>query len=171
MGFTGSIETGKRIAGRQGDKLTHFVFELGGNGPIIVLDDADLGTAARTVAESCYGNSGQDCQAGERILVLNDVYDDFLHEVEANTKDWRLGDPLKEDTRMGPLVDESIASKVDQHISDATKRGARIRTGGSRATGFPTNLYYQSTVLEDVSTDMLIAKRRDLRARLSSDPL
>jgi acyl-CoA reductase-like NAD-dependent aldehyde dehydrogenase len=158
IGFTGSIETGKRIAGRQGDKLTHFVFELGGNGPIIVLDDADLESAARIVAESCYGNSGQDCQAGERILVLNDVYDDFLRKVEASTKEWRLGNPLREDTRMGPLVEESIASKVDRHISDAVKRGAKIRAGGSRATGFPTNLYYESTVLQDISPDMLIAR-------------
>jgi acyl-CoA reductase-like NAD-dependent aldehyde dehydrogenase len=158
VGFTGSIETGKRIAGRQGDKLTHFVFELGGNGPIIVLDDADIPAAARTVAESCYGNSGQDCQAGERVLVLNEVYDEFVHEIEVNTGAWKVGDPLKPETRIGPLVEESIASKVDRHISDAVERGAKIRTGGSRETGFPTDLYYPSTVLEGVSTSMLIAK-------------
>ena len=104
------------------------------------------------------GTRVQDCQAEREVLVLDEVYDEFVREIEANTGAWKVGDPLKPETRIGPLVDESIASKVDQHISDATKRGARIRTGGSRATGFPTDLYYQSTVLEDVSTSILIAK-------------
>ena len=158
VGFTGSIETGKRIAGRQGDKLTHFVFELGGNGPIIVLEDADMEVAARTVAESCYGNSGQDCQAAERVLVMDEVYDKFVREMEVSTSAWKVGDPLRSDTKIGPLVEESIASKVDRHVSDAVRRGAKVRTGGSRARGFPTDLYYPSTILEDVSTDMLIAK-------------
>jgi succinate-semialdehyde dehydrogenase/glutarate-semialdehyde dehydrogenase len=157
VAFTGSIEVGKRIAAKQGGKLTHLVFELGGNGPIIVLDDADLSQAARSVAESCYGNSGQDCQAAERILVGDRVYGRFLNKVIAATKEWKVGDPRKAETKMGPLVEDSIASKVDRHISDALKKGAKIRSGGARAKGYPTDLYYESTVLQDVSPEMQIA--------------
>jgi len=158
VGFTGSIEVGKRIAAKQGDKLTHLVFELGGNGPMLVLEDADLAQAARYVAEACYGNSGQDCQAAERVLVSDKVYDAFLERMIDTTKDWKVDDPRKASTRMGPLVDNSIASKVDRHIADAKRSGAKIRTGGRRAKGFPTDLYYESTVLEDVSPEMLIAR-------------
>jgi succinate-semialdehyde dehydrogenase/glutarate-semialdehyde dehydrogenase len=158
VGFTGSIEVGKRIASKQGGRLTHFIFELGGNGPIIVLDDAEIPQTAQIVTESCYGNAGQDCQAGERILVQEGVYDKLLQEIIKNTQEWALGDPLVEGTRMGPLVDESVASKVDAHIADAVRLGAKARTGGGRAKGYPTNLYYESTVLDGVTTDMAIAK-------------
>ncbi len=158
VGFTGSIEIGKRIAAKQRDKLTHLVFELGGNGPILVLDDADLPQAARLVAEACYGNSGQDCQAAERILVADKVYDAFVDKVIAATGDWEVGDPREAQTKMGPLVEDSIAKKVDRHIADAKTKGARIRTGGGRARGYPSRLYYRSTVLEDVSPEMQIAK-------------
>ncbi len=158
IGFTGSVEVGRRIAARQGDKLTHLVFELGGNGPIIVLDDADLAWTSQAVAESCYGNTGQDCQAAERVLVQESVYDKLLQEMLRVTKEWKAGDPLNEQTKMGPLVDESIASKVDRHISDAVANGAKVRTGGARAQGFPTKLYYESTVLDGVTPDMMIAR-------------
>ena len=158
VGFTGSIEIGKRIASKQRDNLTQLVFELGGNGPILVLDDADLPRAAHLVAEACYGNSGQDCQAAERVLVADKVYDDFLHKVVAATAEWEVGDPREADTKMGPLVEESIAKKVDRHISEAKADGAKIRTGGGRARGYPSRLYYRSTVLEDVTPDMQIAR-------------
>lgn len=158
VGFTGSIATGRRLAAKQAEHLVHFVFELGGNGPIIVLENADLSSAAIAVVESCYSNSGQDCQAGERILVLDSVHDEFVHKVIEETKNWKVGDPLKRETRMGPLVEEAVASKVDRHISEAITEGARIRAGGGRASGYPTPLYYQATVLDEVSPDMLIAK-------------
>ena len=158
VGFTGSIAVGKRIAAKQGDKLTHFVFELGGNGPIIVLDDADLSWTAQAIAESCFGNAGQDCQAGERVLVQGGIYDELVDRVVKTTGTWKPGNPFREETKFGPLVAESIASKVDDHIADAVKKGARIRAGGRRAEGFPTSLYYHSTVLEGVSPDMTIAQ-------------
>ena len=157
IGFTGSIETGRRIASRQADKLTHFVFELGGNGPSLVLDDADLPAAASWVAESCYVNSGQDCQSGERILVQEKIIDEFTKQMIEKTRPWQLGDPMRPETKMGPLVEEAIASKVDRHISDAVGKGAKALTGGNRANGYPTNLYYQSTVLSGVTPDMVIA--------------
>jgi acyl-CoA reductase-like NAD-dependent aldehyde dehydrogenase len=158
VGFTGSIAIGKRIAAKQGDKLTHFVFELGGNGPIVVLKDADLSWAAQAIAESCYGNAGQDCQAGERILVQEEIYEKLVQLIVEATEVWKPGDPFKEDTKFGPLVAESIAAKVDSHIADAVEKGARVRVGGKRAEGFPTKLYYHSTVLDGVSPEMLIAQ-------------
>lgn len=154
IGFTGSPETGEAIAREAGTKPT--LLELGGNGPVIVLDDADLDAAAEATAFGCYTNAGQICSASERVLVHESVADEFVERLRAITESVALGDPTAETTDMGPLNNEGVASKMDRHINDATDRGATVVTGGGRAADQATDLYYEPTVLEDVTPEMTV---------------
>ena len=152
--FTGSPATGLTIAQRGAGKP--LLLELGGNGPVIVLDDANVESAADGIAFSAYFNAGQACSATERVIVTAGVADDLLAAVMARTSRVRLGDPLNDETTMGPLNNEATAEKMDRHIADARKRGASVLAGGGRATGFPTDLYYEATVVTGVTPEMLI---------------
>ncbi|MFB6074103.1 MAG: aldehyde dehydrogenase [Haloarculaceae archaeon] len=154
VGFTGSPETGEAIARAAGTRPT--LLELGGNGPVIVLDDADLETAVECTAAGSFGNAGQICSASERVLVHEDVYEAFADRLVERAEAVTLGDPLEEDTDMGPLNNDDVAAKMDDHVADALDKGATLRTGGERASGFPTDRYYEPTVLTGVSTDSLV---------------
>jgi acyl-CoA reductase-like NAD-dependent aldehyde dehydrogenase len=132
---------------------------MGGNGPFVVLDDADVDAAAGASLEAAFLCAGQSCTAGERWLVAEAVLAEFLEALAAvMDKEVRLGDPFERDTTVGPLNNEAAAAKVDKHISDALERGASIVAGGGRATGWPTSLYYEPTVVEGVTGDMEIAR-------------
>jgi acyl-CoA reductase-like NAD-dependent aldehyde dehydrogenase len=131
---------------------------MGGNGPLVVMDDADLEAAVEATLVACYLCAGQSCTAGERILVHRAVRDEFVERLARRvTERILLGDPFDDATTMGPLNNEPVAIKMDEHVSDALERGARILAGGSRAGGFPTPLYWEPTVLSDVPADSRIA--------------
>ena len=157
VGFIGSIETGQKVAARAAGKA--LLLEMGGNGPMVILEDADIEVAAEESLTSAFLGAGQSCTAGERFLVHERVYDTYLEELgRAIERGVRLGDPFDPTTTLGPLNNEPTAEKMDEHISDALEGGADLISGGSRATGFPTDLYYQPTVLGNVSTGMRVSK-------------
>jgi len=157
VGFIGSVPTGLHVAARAAGKTT--LLELGGNGPMVVLDDADVAAAAEASIVASFLCAGQSCTAGERYLVHEAVYDEFVDRLGvAVASSVRLGDPLAETTTMGPLNNEPTAQKMDRHVADAIERGAQLVTGGSRATGFQTDLYWQATVLTDVTEEMEVAR-------------
>ena len=157
VGFIGSTETGRKVAEAAAGKAA--VLELGGNGPIVVLDDADLDLAAEATVTACFLCAGQSCTAGERLLVHRDVRDAFVERLARLVAERAvLGDPFDERTRMGPLNNEGVAAKMDEHVADALGRGAEVVAGGARADGFPTPLYWQATVLNDVPADALVAR-------------
>ncbi len=156
IGLTGSSETGARVARRAGGKS--LLLELGGNGPTIICDDADLPAAIKRTAYGCYANSGQICDSTERILVHERVHDEFVAGIIEEAKAIKLGPPFDEATTMGPLNNEPTAAKVDRHLQDALEKGAEILYGGRRAPGFPTDLYYEPTVIDRVTRDMLLNK-------------
>jgi succinate-semialdehyde dehydrogenase/glutarate-semialdehyde dehydrogenase len=157
VGFVGSVETGASVAARAAGKTQ--LLELGGNGPMVILDDADLELAAQAALEAAYLCAGQSCTAGERFLVHAAVRAEFVDRVVWATKNSvRLGDPFDPATTMGPLNNEPTAAKFDRHIADARRRGARICCGGQRAAGFPTALYAEPTVLDGVTPGMLIER-------------
>ncbi len=117
------------------------ILELGGTGPMVVLDDADLDLAAAAALEAAFLCAGQSCTAGERVLVHAAVRSEFVERVVALTgKEVRLGDPFDERTTMGALNNEATAAKFDRHVADARARGARICHGGARSKGWPTDL-------------------------------
>jgi acyl-CoA reductase-like NAD-dependent aldehyde dehydrogenase len=153
VGLTGHTSTGELVSRRAGMKK--LLLECGGMGPLIVLDDSDIARAARATAISSFTNAGQVCCAAERIIVHERVYSGFVNALIEEAKRWRLGHPLDESTLIGPMNNEPTARKVDEHIRDGVEKGARILLGGGRARGFSTDLYYQPTVVVDVTPDML----------------
>jgi acyl-CoA reductase-like NAD-dependent aldehyde dehydrogenase len=156
VGFIGSTETGRKVAEAAAGKAA--VLELGGNGPVVVLADADLDLAAEATVTACFMCAGQSCTAGERLLVHKDVREEFVARVAALVAERViLGDPFADGTTMGPLNNAGVAEKMDEHVADAINRGARLIHGGERASGYPTNLYWQPTVLDGVPADSLVA--------------
>jgi succinate-semialdehyde dehydrogenase/glutarate-semialdehyde dehydrogenase len=156
IGFIGSTETGRKVAEAAAGKAV--VLELGGNGPVVVLDDADVGLAAEATVTACFLCAGQSCTAGERLLVHRAVRDEFVERLQKLVAERVvLGDPFADSTTMGPLNNAGVADKMDEHVADALERGATIVSGGARAEGFPTRLYWQPTVLDDVPSNALVA--------------
>jgi acyl-CoA reductase-like NAD-dependent aldehyde dehydrogenase len=157
IAFIGSVGTGQRVAERAAGKA--LLLEMGGNGPMVVLDDADLDAAADASLTSAFLCAGQSCTAGERFLVQEGVYDAFLERLQVGMeREIQLGDPFAPETTLGPLNNEPTAQKMDRHVSDALERGAELIAGGARAEGFPTRLYYQPTVLGHVTEEMEVAQ-------------
>ena len=155
IGFTGQTVTGEAICSKAGIRKS--VMELGGNGPQIVCDDADLDEAAKAAALGSFYNAGQVCCATERILVQDSVHDEFVDLLlkEAATT-WKLGDPLDPETTVGPMNNEPTAAKVEAHLNDAAKKGATVLAGGGREAGRPTKLYFQPTVVDGVGRNTLL---------------
>jgi succinate-semialdehyde dehydrogenase/glutarate-semialdehyde dehydrogenase len=155
VGFIGSIATGHRVAERAAGK--ELLLEMGGNGPLVVLDDADLDRAVEATLTACYLNAGQSCTAGERVLVQETVHDGFVARLAEAVRDRvRLGDPFDEATTMGPLNNGAVVEKTERHVRDAVDRGASPVVGGRRSELGP--LFYEPTVLDGVTEEMEVAR-------------
>jgi acyl-CoA reductase-like NAD-dependent aldehyde dehydrogenase len=157
IGFVGSTRTGQRIAERAAGKEQ--LLEMGGNGPLVILDDADIEAAVRATITACFLNAGQSCTAGERVLVHRAVHDRYLELLVAAVRgEVRLGDPLDPATTMGPANNLRTIEKTEAHIADAVARGARVVAGGHRPTGFGSSLFIEATILDGVTDAMAIAR-------------
>lgn len=146
VSFTGSVAVGKRIAATAGYKK--LVLELGGNDPLLVLDDADLDLAAQLAAEGSYRNSGQRCTAVKRILAHERVADELTRRLVELTEAYPCGDPLDESTRVGTVIDEPAAIHLETVLNEAVAAGAKVRIGGERRGAL-----LQPTVLARVPRD------------------
>ncbi|ABD55989.1 aldehyde dehydrogenase family protein [Jannaschia sp. CCS1] len=147
--FTGSTATGRTIA--QKCALRPHLLELGGDGPFIIMDDADIDAAVDGAMNGCFYYSGQVCTSAERVLVHEDVYDEFLTKLRAKAAELKIGDPTQEDTEMGPLCNADTLARVKRHVEDARAKGATIEQFGKE-----DGLYFPATILTDVTTDMEI---------------
>jgi (Z)-2-((N-methylformamido)methylene)-5-hydroxybutyrolactone dehydrogenase len=157
IAFTGSTETGKAIAASAARNLTRVTLELGGKSPNIVFDDADLDVAANGAIAGIFGATGQTCMAGSRLLVQENVHDALLEKIVDRTRQIRLGDPMAEDTEMGPISNQPQLDKVLRYIEVAINEGARVACGGKLDPKLG-GLFVQPTVLADVTNDMRIAR-------------
>ena len=156
VAFIGSTATGRLVAQAAAGKAA--LLEMGGNGPLVVLDDANIEAAVDATLTACYLCAGQSCTAGERLLVHRAVKDEFVELLARRvTERILLGDPFEDTSTMGPVNNEPVAVKMDEHVEDAVARGATVISGGSRATGFATSLYWEPTVLTDVPADARVA--------------
>jgi acyl-CoA reductase-like NAD-dependent aldehyde dehydrogenase len=155
IGFIGSSATGAAIQATAG--LKRSIMECSGNGPLVVLADADLQAAAKAAVYGAYVCSGQVCCATERVVVDASVRREFVDAVVAAADEVRLGDPFDAATNLGPLNNEGVAAKMDRHVADGEQRGAKLLRGGRRRPDAPTDLYYEFTVVDGVSPDSLLA--------------
>jgi acyl-CoA reductase-like NAD-dependent aldehyde dehydrogenase len=156
VGFTGSSATGEAVARRAAGKPV--LMELGGNGPTIICDDADLERAALATASGAFFNAGQVCSAAERVLVPEQLQEPFAELVAGHARAVRLGDPFDEATTMGPLNNPAVAEKVDRHLRDGLDLGARVVAGGGRAPRLGSDLFYQPTVLVQVRPESALGR-------------
>ena len=157
VGFIGSIATGHTVASRAAGK--ELLLEMGGNGPLVVCDDADLDAAVEATLTACFLNAGQSCTAGERILVQEDVKDDYVARLsKAIEERIRLGDPFDDATTMGPVNNDPTADKTERHVTEAQERGATLVAGGHRAPAHGSALFFEATLLDGVTDEMEIAR-------------
>jgi acyl-CoA reductase-like NAD-dependent aldehyde dehydrogenase len=157
VGFIGSIATGLHVARRGAGK--ELLLEMGGNGPLVIMEDGDLDKAVEATLVACFLNAGQSCTAGERILVHETVKDEYLSRLSTAVADRiRLGDPFDDATTMGPVNNEPTAAKTERHVTEALERGASVVTGGSRAPQHGSDLFFEATILDGVTHDMEIAR-------------
>jgi succinate-semialdehyde dehydrogenase/glutarate-semialdehyde dehydrogenase len=154
--FTGSTEVGKILMSQCAQTIKKTSMELGGNAPFIVFDDADLDAAVEGALASKYRNTGQTCVCANRLLVQDGVYDAFAAKLAAAVAKLKVGDGLKGETQQGPLIDEKAVLKVEEHIADAVKKGARIIAGGKRHQLGGT--FFEPTILADVTPAMAVAR-------------
>jgi aldehyde dehydrogenase (NAD+) len=145
--FTGGVAIGKYIAARAGYR--RMVLELGGNDPIIVMEDADLEEAATLAASGSYKNSGQRCTAIKRMLVQESVADRFVELLVEKTRAWSYGDPTDSKIEMGTVIDEAAARYCEDKVDEAVARGARLLVGNVRKGAL-----YSPTVVDRVTQDM-----------------
>jgi succinate-semialdehyde dehydrogenase/glutarate-semialdehyde dehydrogenase len=156
LSFTGSTEIGKLLMAQCAVNIKKLSLELGGNAPFIVFDDADLDAAVAGAIASKYRNTGQTCVCANRLLVQAGVYEAFTEKLVVAVKKLRVGDGLAGATEQGPLIDVAALKKVEEHVADATAKGAKIATGGKRhALG---GTFYEPTVLTGVTRAMTLAR-------------
>lgn len=156
VSFTGSTQIGKLLMQQCSDSMKKVSMELGGNAPFIVFDDADLDRAVEGALASKFRNSGQTCVCTNRFLVQAKVHDAFVEKLATAVAKLKVADAFTAGAEQGPLINEKAVEKIQQHITDATAKGAKIVLGGQRHVLGHT--FFEPTVLVDVTPDMLVAK-------------
>ena len=159
VSLTGSVETGRKVAGAAASQLKHVTMELGGKSPLIVFDDADLESAIGGAMLGNFYSTGQVCSNGTRVFVQKGIKDRFLSRLKERTEKIIIGDPMIEETQLGPMVSRAQLDKVFAYIEKGKAEGATLLTGG----GIPNDVsaegtYIQPTVFADVTDEMTIAR-------------
>jgi lactaldehyde dehydrogenase/glycolaldehyde dehydrogenase len=156
--MTGSTPVGQQIARNAAQNLTHVQLELGGKAPFIVFADADIDAAVDAALHSRFDNCGQVCTCNERMYIHEDIYDVFMGKFIAKVKGLKVGDPMLEDTDMGPKVNAAELKAMEHLVAVSVKEGATVATGGKKPTGaqFEKGYWFEPTVLTNVSQNMTI---------------
>lgn len=159
ISFTGSTGTGSRIAANVASRFLGSTLELGGKSPNIVFGDADVHNASMGVIAGVFAAAGQTCIAGSRVFAHRSVYDELLERVAARAQTIRIGDPLSDQTELGPLAFGDQRDKVAGYVDLGRSEGARVLTGGTASDGGGLGGYfYEPTVLVDVDNDMKVVQ-------------
>lgn len=155
ISFTGSTAVGKLLMQQSASTVKKLSLELGGNAPFIVFDDADLDMAVTGAMACKFRNTGQTCVCANRLLIQDKIYEAFSEKFVTAVKKLKVGNGLEEDSQQGPLISMAAVEKVEKHIADAVKKGAKILCGGKRHQLGGT--FFEPTVLVNATPDMLIA--------------
>jgi succinate-semialdehyde dehydrogenase/glutarate-semialdehyde dehydrogenase len=156
VSFTGSTTVGKLLMKQCSSTLKKLSLELGGNAPFIVFDDADLDVAVTGAINSKFRSSGQTCVCANRIYVQAGIYDEFCKKFAEKVKDFKVGNGFEQGITHGPLIHDRAVDKVEQHVRDAEKKGAKVLLGGHKLPDLGPN-FYQPTVISGMTSDMAMA--------------
>ncbi len=156
ISFTGSTEVGRELLRQSASTIKKMSLELGGNAPFLVFDDADIDAAVEGAMISKFRNAGQTCVCTNRFYVQDAVYDEFTEKLATKVGALRLGVGTEKNVEIGPLIDSSALAKVEEHLKDATAKGAKIIVGGERSSLGGT--WYEPTVVVDATQDMLVTR-------------
>jgi succinate-semialdehyde dehydrogenase/glutarate-semialdehyde dehydrogenase len=156
LSFTGSTEVGKILYRQCANTVKKLTLELGGNAPLLVFDDANLGQAVAGAMASKYRNAGQTCVCANRILVQSGIYDRFAAALVDAVKKLAVGPGMAPGTTIGPLITSEAVAKVESLVGDAVKKGAKVLIGGSLDKAGP--LFYRPSVIRDVTPDMEVVR-------------
>jgi succinate-semialdehyde dehydrogenase/glutarate-semialdehyde dehydrogenase/succinyl-CoA reductase len=154
--FTGSVTVGSKVAQMATSRIKKTVLELGGSDPFIVCEDADIEKASAGAVKGRFINCGQSCIASKRFIVVKKVADEFIEKFVQKVEKIMVGDPLSEDTDMGPLVNSKALEKIDSQVKDSIKEGAVLLTGGKQIKR--RGNFYEPTVLQNVNPKMVVAQ-------------
>jgi acyl-CoA reductase-like NAD-dependent aldehyde dehydrogenase len=154
--FTGSVTAGGKVAQRATSQIKKCVLELGGSDPFIVCEDADTEKASTGAVKGRFVNNGQSCIASKRFIVVKNIANEFIERFVQNTEKLRVGDPLSEDTDLGPVVNAAGLKTIDSQVKDSVKTGAEILTGGEQIGS--KGYFYKPTILKNVSQKMRVAQ-------------
>ena len=153
VSLTGSDEAGSDVAMQAGREIKKTVLELGGSDPFIVLDDADVEKAAKTAVLARFFNTGQSCIAAKRFLVHEDVYDEFIHKIKEHMNNLTIGDPMLDDTKIGPLAKQEFVDDLNKIVKQSIEDGAKCILGGESH-----GCFFTPALLVDVTEDMSVFK-------------
>ena len=156
VSFTGSTRVGKLLMKQSADTLKKLSFELGGNAPFIVFDDADLDTAVAGAISCKFRSSGQTCVCANRIYIQSGIYDKFVKAFAEKVEGFKVGAGTDEGVTHGPLIHDRAVDKVEAHVQDAVKQGGKVVVGGQRLPDMGSN-FFQPTVIRDMKPDMQLA--------------
>ena len=154
--FTGSVPVGAKVAQRATSQIKKTVLELGGSDPFIVCEDADIEKASNGAVKGRFINCGQSCIASKRFIVVKSVANEFIEKFVQKTEKLKVGDPISDDTDIGPLVNASGLKKIDSQVKESVKEGAEVLTGGEQVGR--KGYFYKPTVLKNVNPKMQIAQ-------------
>jgi succinate-semialdehyde dehydrogenase/glutarate-semialdehyde dehydrogenase/succinyl-CoA reductase len=154
--FTGSVPVGAKVAQRATSQIKKTVLELGGSDPFIVCEDADIEKASNGAIKGRFINCGQSCIASKRFIVVKNVANEFIEKFVQKAEKLKVGDPLSDDTDIGPLVNASGLQKIDSQVKESVKEGAEVLTGGEHIG--KKGYFYRPTVLKNVNPKMQIAQ-------------
>lgn len=147
ISFTGGPETARHVVRNSAENFAQVSLELGGKSPVVVFDDADLESATNGVLLSIFSASGQSCVAGSRLLLHESIHDEVLARVAEKASKIRIGDPLDENSQMGPLATQAQLDNIDSTVADAKANGATLVHGGKQPAGMGDGWYYEPTVV------------------------
>lgn len=156
ISFTGSTGVGQLLMKQSSSTLKKLSFELGGNAPLIIFDDADLQTAVQGAIASKFRSSGQTCVCANRIYVQRGIYEDFIKEFTAAVRKFKVGNGFDEGITHGPLIHSKAIDKVQSHVKDAQGKGAEVVQGGKLLSDLGSN-FYAPTIIRDMTPKMQLA--------------
>jgi len=147
--FTGSVRAGKIVGGKSTGSLKRVILELGGSDAFVVLEDADLDAAVESAVFNRFANCGQICTAAKRFFIQDSIYETFKQKFLEKTQDYKIGNPLDEDTTLGPIVSDTQRDFLEKQVNESISQGAKILTGGKRTSLNGKGYFFEPTVLEN----------------------